>query len=332
MILETTKDPLDEYIYVPEEIEAFYSSFMSYVDENLETEEHNTEYYNTQYENINIKTDDPRFIYFIETLNSFQKDKNLPNTTLIYPTEDSPYAKKRIMRCSKDLLNFSFWGKSYPGSLLSVILGIQELQQAETQEIGLHSTALYDRLSKKTHLIISKSGLGKTTYSYLLENFSNKRFILIGDEWNSLNLDTLTIKNKVPIIGDIKNEKIRPFFLASMPIEKRVYVGNKAFWSNPNYSPDRRTNLGKIILLVKDFNNLNINEDVIKSHKNIPFIGCDFSIIPKAYQNKYLLIRNRVARIIDKLCNLPNLHPVDVTNSPSEYKQTLDKILRIIDN
>jgi hypothetical protein len=236
------------------------------------------------------------------------------------------------MKCSRDLLNFSFWGKSYPGSLLSVILGIQELQQAETQEVGLHSTALYDKLHEETHLIMSKSGLGKTTYSYLLENFSQERFILIGDEWNILNLNTSRIKNKVSIIGDIKNPEIRPFFLASMPIKERIYIGNKEFWSNQNYSPDRETNLGKILLLVKDFKNLNINEEVIKSHKNIPFIGCDFSKIPDEYQNKYHLIRRKVLNVLDKFQNLPNLYPVDIINFPGEYKRNLNNILKTIDN
>jgi hypothetical protein len=333
MIPEIHKESLGTSDYVPEEMDGFYSSYFSYVDDDIKKEKDNTEYYKTQYENITIRTDDPRFIYFLEILNSLQEDnKPTPDTTLIYPTKDYQDTKKRIMKCSKDLLNFSFWGKSYPGSLLSVILGIQELQQAETDEVGLHSTALYDKLHHETHLIISKSGLGKTTYSHLLEIFSNERFVLIGDEWNMLNLNTLTIKNKIPIIGDIKNQEIRPFFQANMPIEERIYVGNKVFWSNENYSPDRETDLGKIILLVNDIRNLNTNEEVIKAHKNIPFIGCDFSKIPDEYLNKYNLIRKKIAKVLCKFQDLPKLYPVRMTNSPSEYKVNLDNILKTIDD
>lgn len=208
-----------------------------------------------------------------------------PCCTLIYLTKKdtgvtTPFARraKRIgpgtsgeMSVSEDLKTYAIAGPEKFGSLISLVYGIRSFALADQGIVGLHAAALYDKDRDRVHLIIGKSGIGKSTYAHLLEQ-NSPRFEVLSDDWVEIvheNLNVIPISN----VSSARDQSDLGIYLASSTKYRILFDSfGKRFYS---YSPSKDYELkavGKIIQ-IHNGNYTSIEDLYRRSHVNIPFMN-----------------------------------------------------------
>lgn len=309
---------------VPGSYEGFYPSYESLVSVRDPIILGDT--YVSEVNNIQVETDNNDLAQFCDFIN-IHSHFGSSRAKLRYSTQQNPEDEIRKMFCSPNLERFSITSGVHPGSLISLIWGIEEHLLVETDWVGLHSAAIYDSLKNKTHLLIAKSRLGKTTYGYLLEQANPSRFYFKGDEWNYLNLQNGGVMSGFPFLGLPRNPYIRDDFCNSMRSSEMCQFDSKVYWKNEHFDLDTG-NLGSVLLLSDGDSEADLQTLLLKAHKNIPFIGADFSQGASLNDPGYQKVIQNLEIIRNKLFNLPSLRILGIENTPEKYE---DNILRILE-
>lgn len=145
-------------------------------------------------------------------------------------TENSAVKKDELMIVHPDLKNFITFDIENFSSVLGNIFGIRSFLKSGSGYIGVHSSTILDSESGQIHIILGQTTAGKSSCAYLIEEMSNKKFIVIADDWSEINLNKKIVVPYFALLGEPRNAVARRYLVESKEFKKIFFDHDKSWY------------------------------------------------------------------------------------------------------
>lgn len=326
-----------------------FGSFESVITNKLPILADNVDLHTTSLQDIQVFSDAKDIIEQLDLID-FTFEIRHQNLTVCYLTELSsaeprlfeknmpcnPTADLGIMAISRDLNSFMLFGPRNISSLVGVLLGIRAFEIIQNHWLGIHSSSLYDTLTKKIHLIYGQTTSGKTSSAFLLEQASNKRLIVLNDDWNEVNLRENTVTATTKFLGEPRDERAYRYLSSSAKFTRYSSPGAKVWYLRDSPPLQHSGALGCIFQLdVKS----RIQDDIYIHRKNnahIPFMNSNLEkpIVSEELQEEAsvfgTIVMERISKLIEGYLGLANSKTYHLIDAGSADPRVIsNKILNI---
>jgi len=226
-----------------------------------------------------------------------------------------------------DLKNFiSFEIESF-SSVLGNIFGARSFLQIGSTNVGMHSSTLLDTKSGCIHMILGQTTSGKSSCAYLIEQISNKRFLVVSDDWSEVNLDRKKVVPFRYLLGEPRNDTAKRYLHESGEFKKVDINTSKTWYIRKNYLEINNGNIGSLFQL--DVKSRIKNESYIfrKNNAHIPFMNVNFdktfssqenSKEKDATQNLVIQKISNLVKVYENISNWDKYHLIDAGSGNME--------------